>query len=324
MTPAGLSEFTDQPSPFTSAPRESKMPASQKPTFIPFSASAGPQQARPFVQQSPAQVPQPKPVDAQSLAQSRPKNLSSISALAAKGSDVPPAPASRPVRPSPAVSIPSPDAIDDEPPRSASPAPVLTVETSRPPSGKLSNPLDLRGRAPVTPQPATAPSGKDSLEKTMKRELESFKGKMELLPKTPTIPKKEEPAAAKSELPFKEPENLGDVLRDLIKIDPVIKASALVKRDGTILASAISSALSDSLVAIIATTVTTVGSDIMFATESGELKYITFGGTNGIIHIVPTLGDIFLIILTGPNSKQGIISVVAKQVEKGVKTYLNL
>lgn len=201
---------------------------------------------------------------------------------------------------------------------------MLSVEGSRPPSRNLSNPLDLRGKPPASTQPAPFPGGKDSLEKTMKRELESFKGKMELLPKTPPVQKKEEPPAAKAELPFKEPENLGDVLRDLIKIDPVVKASALVKRDGTILASAISSALSDSLVAIIATTVTTVGSDIMFATESGELKYITFGGTAGIIHIVPTLSDIFLIILTGPNSKQGIISVVAKQVEKGVKTYLNL
>ncbi|MBN2153881.1 MAG: hypothetical protein JW839_20660, partial [Candidatus Lokiarchaeota archaeon] len=169
-----------------------------------------------------------------------------------------------------------------------------------------------------------SPGGKDSLEKTMKRELVSFKEKMDVLPKVPAAKQKEQPVSARSELPFKEPENLGDVLRDLIKIDPVIKASALVKRDGTILASAISSTLSDSLIAIIATTVTTVGSDIIFATDAGELKYITFGGTTGIVHVVPTIGDIFLIILTGPNSKQGIISVVARQVEKGVRNYLNL
>ena len=158
----------------------------------------------------------------------------------------------------------------------------------------------------------------------MKAELETFKDKMDALPKAPAVEKKVEPAVEKADLPFKEPESLGGVLRDLAKADPAIKASALVKRDGTILASAISSALSDSLVAIIATTVTTVASDIMFATESGDLKHITFGGTNGIIHIVPTIGDIFLIILTGPNSKSGIISVVAKQVEKGVRSYLNL
>ncbi|NMC07853.1 MAG: hypothetical protein GYA24_21765 [Candidatus Lokiarchaeota archaeon] len=171
---------------------------------------------------------------------------------------------------------------------------------------------------------AARAGGKDSLEKAMKAELESFKGKMELLPKTPPPRATEAPPASKNDLPFKEPENLGDVLRELIKVDPAIKASALVKRDGTILASAISSSLSDSLIAIIATTVTTVGNDIMFATEAGALKYITLAGTAGIVHIVPTVGDIFLIILTGPNSKHGIISVVAKQVEKGVKTYLNL
>jgi predicted regulator of Ras-like GTPase activity (Roadblock/LC7/MglB family) len=348
--PAKLTEFTDQPSPFVAVPRESKPPSGQKPTFIPFSASAGSRPAaapaKPFVQQSP--VPQPKPahapqviprapepapeeelVEVQPPAQARPKNLSSISAL------------QKPGRAIPSVNIPSHDAIGEDSPRPVSPAPVLSVEGSKP-SGNLSNPLNLKNRPPSgspavestrplpekraapAPQPGPPTGGKDSLEKTMKRELESFKEKIDLLPKAPVVAKKEEPAAEKVDLSFKEPENLGDVLRELIKFDPSIKASALVKRDGTILASAISSTLSDSLIAIIATTVTTVGSDIMFATEAGDLKYITFGGTSGIVHIVPTIGDIFLIILTGSNSKQGIISVVAKHVEKGVKTYLNL
>ncbi len=345
--PASLTEFTDQPSPFMAAARENKQPAGQKPSFIPFTSSGGSQPAtsppKPFVQQSHA--PQSKPVssspakpraakpaleaapaDVQPPVPARPKNLSSISALAGKGSEASSAPPMRSSRAAPAINIPDHDNIGEEFVRPASPAPVLSVEGGKP-SGNLSNPLNLRNqaqRATPIPQSPAPTGGKDTLEKAMKRELESFKDKMDLLPKTPAIKKKEEPSPVKDELPFKEPENLGDVLRELIKIDPSIKASALVKRDGTILASAISSALSDSLIAIIATTVTTVGSDIMFATEAGDLKYITFGGTSGIVHIVPTIGDIFLIILTGPNSKQGIISVVAKQVEKGVKTYLNL
>jgi predicted regulator of Ras-like GTPase activity (Roadblock/LC7/MglB family) len=330
-----------------SGQRESKAPTGQKPAFIPFSSSGGsqpaPSPAKPFVQQSPAPQSRPAPGsqatpraarsapetasnDEQPPAQARPKNLSSISSLAARSGDASPAPATKSGRVAPAISIPSHDNIGDEFARPASPAPVLSGE-GRKPSGNLSNPLNLRNqaqRAAPVPQSPASTGGKDSLEKTMKRELESFNDKMDLLPKPPVVPKKEEPAAVKEGLPFKEPENLGDVLRELIKVDPTVKASALVKRDGTILASAISSTLSDSLIAIIATTVTTVGSDIMFATEAGDLKYITFAGTNGIVHIVPTIGDIFLIILTGPNSKQGIISVVAKQVEKGVKTYLNL
>lgn len=165
--------------------------------------------------------------------------------------------------------------------------------------------------------------GQDSLEKTMKRELGIFKDQMNVLPKKPA---KKKAAAAQplQELPFKEPDNLNDVLRELIKVDPVIKASALVKRDGTLIASAISSAFSDSLISIIATTVTNIAKDIIFATESGELKFITFGGTSGIVHVVPILADIFLVILTGANSKQGIIAVISRNVEKGVKNYLNL
>ena len=158
----------------------------------------------------------------------------------------------------------------------------------------------------------------------MKRELGSFKEQMDALPKIPAVKKEASPAAETEGLPFKEPENLSDVLRELIKIDPVIKASALVKRDGTILTSAISSQITDSLVSIIATTVTNIAKDIVFATESGDLKYITLGGTSGIVHIVPIMADIFLVILTGANSKQGVISVIANKVEKGVKTYLNI
>jgi len=157
----------------------------------------------------------------------------------------------------------------------------------------------------------------------MKAELGIFKDKMDILPKKPAK-KKAVAAQPSQELSFKEPDNLNDILRELIKVDPVIKASALVKRDGTIIASAISSTLSDSLISIIATTVVNIAKDIIFATESGELKYITLGGTNGIIHLVPILADIFLVILTGANSKQGIVNVVAKNVEKGVKKYLNL
>ena len=157
----------------------------------------------------------------------------------------------------------------------------------------------------------------------MKRELGIFKDQMDVIPKKPAK-KKAVAAKPEQEISFKEPDNLNDVLRELIKVDPVIKASALVKRDGTIIASGISTIFSDSLISIIATTVANIAKDIIFATESGDLKYITLGGTSGVIHLVPILADIFLVILTGANSKQGIINVVAKNVEKGVKKYLNL
>ena len=117
---------------------------------------------------------------------------------------------------------------------------------------------------------------------------------------------------------------MDEILRDLVRIDQYIKASALVKRDGTLLASEISSNLSDSLVSIIATTVTTIAKDVIFATESGELKHIMFAGTAGIVYVVPVVNDIFLILQTSNASKKGIIEVVAKHVEKKVKAYLNL
>jgi predicted regulator of Ras-like GTPase activity (Roadblock/LC7/MglB family) len=164
-------------------------------------------------------------------------------------------------------------------------------------------------------------SGGDSLESAMKAELKSFKKLAGPRPK----PKAKiiEKSPEKIQI-TKEPENLGDILRDLGKIDQYIKASALVKLDGTILASINSSQISDSLIAVIATTVTTIAKDVIFSTESGDLKHITFSGTKGLVHIVPIVPEIFLVVHTGSSSKKGIIEVVGRHTEKKVKQYLNL
>ena len=342
---ASLPEFTDQPNPFAAVPSEPRQKPAAKPANIPF-VPAGSPAARPVPASQPAPVQfrpaaagpppsfQQKPVPQASA--SKPKNLTPISALGSKPPEAKPQPApqQRSPRPIPTIQIPEPDSAKTAILRPQQKAPSISIEGKRP-AGKLSNPMKLREAAAPEPRaaktgsakasgpgPAT-PGGRDSLEKTMKAELGIFKDKMDILPKKPAK-KKAVAAQPSQELSFKEPDNLNDILRELIKVDPVIKASALVKRDGTIIASAISSTLSDSLISIIATTVVNIAKDIIFATESGELKYITLGGTNGIIHLVPILADIFLVILTGANSKQGIVNVVAKNVEKGVKKYLNL
>lgn len=157
----------------------------------------------------------------------------------------------------------------------------------------------------------------------MKKELLNFRQQLDLKPKQVKISTGTEPKILKIET-VKDPQSLTDILKDIVKIDQFIKSSALVKRDGTILASGITTQISDSLIGIIATTVSNIAKDVTFATDSGDLKYITFAGSKGIVHLVPVVPDIYLVILTGEKSKRGVIEVIAKHVEKSVKQYLNL
>ncbi|MHA1681495.1 MAG: roadblock/LC7 domain-containing protein [Promethearchaeota archaeon] len=179
--------------------------------------------------------------------------------------------------------------------------------------------------------PASSPSrnkssiSASSLESSMKSDIELFKSTVRAMKKTPSKP---ETKAGKKELKqvslTKDPQSLNDILKDLVKIDPYIKVSALVKRDGTILASAISTQVSDDLIVVIATTVSNIAKDIVFATSTGELKYISIAGTEGVTHLVPIVADIYLVILSGSGSKRGVIEVIARHVEKMTKQYLNV
>ncbi|MHA1714641.1 MAG: hypothetical protein ACTSXP_03270 [Promethearchaeota archaeon] len=162
-----------------------------------------------------------------------------------------------------------------------------------------------------------------SLEHAMKETLKNFKVDLGVTFKD----EKPTPSSVSSSLDSlrdADPQSLGDILKGIIKIDNFVKASALVRRDGTILASAITTRMTDSLLAIIATTVANIGKDVIFSTGSGSLKYITFAGTKGIIHLVPVLTDISLIVFTDSRSRRGVIEVISKYVEKKLKQYLNI
>jgi predicted regulator of Ras-like GTPase activity (Roadblock/LC7/MglB family) len=272
-------------------------------------------------------------------ASSKQEKLVSLNSLVG-GSKQPASPPKSAPRPLPGKemsrpSIPSPSEINDQ--DSEAPGQPVVLAT-KPSAQRLSKPAASQKGTPMasTPQgdvparkgpavggPAQGGHVKgDSIERAMKSELHAVQDKFGPTPRKAAA--KKAPAPGQEKILSKEPDSMDDILRDLVRVDQYIKASALVKRDGTLLASEISSNLSDSLVSIIATTVTTIAKDVIFATESGELKHIMFSGTTGIVYVVPVVNDIFLVLQTSNVSKKGIIEVVAKQVEKRVKAYLNL
>ncbi|NVM46557.1 MAG: hypothetical protein HWN79_16745 [Candidatus Lokiarchaeota archaeon] len=126
------------------------------------------------------------------------------------------------------------------------------------------------------------------------------------------------------------PSSMSEILKDLLKLDLHIEASAIIKNDGTILASAISSRISDSLFATIGQNLSMIGNDIIEGLSAGTLLNISIRGTNGVLDLAPigskeTLGnDMILIILSHPKVKSGIIHFAVSIVKKQVTQYLGL
>jgi predicted regulator of Ras-like GTPase activity (Roadblock/LC7/MglB family)/ribosomal protein L40E len=162
------------------------------------------------------------------------------------------------------------------------------------------------------------------LEEDMTKVLKFLSKKItvEKLPTEKTKEKKKEKEKVIS------PSSMNEILKDLLKLDLHIEASAIVKKDGTILASAISSRISDSLFATIGQSLSLIGMDVIESLSAGKLLNISLRGTNGVLDLAPidiktTQGsDMILIILSHPRVKSGIIHFAANIVKKQVKEYL--
>lgn len=126
------------------------------------------------------------------------------------------------------------------------------------------------------------------------------------------------------------PSSMSEILKDLLKLDLHIEASAIIKKDGTILASAISSRISDSLFATIGQNLSMIGNDIIEGLSAGTLLNISIRGSNGVLDLAPigskeTMGsEMLLIILSHPKVKSGIIHFAVSIVKKQVNQYLGL
>jgi predicted regulator of Ras-like GTPase activity (Roadblock/LC7/MglB family) len=144
------------------------------------------------------------------------------------------------------------------------------------------------------------------------------------------LPSEEKEEIKKKAEPIISPASLNEILKELLKLDLNIEASAIIRNDGTILASAISSRISDSLFATIGQNLSMIGKDIIEGLSAGRLMNISVRGTNGVLDLAPidiesSLGkDMILIILSNPRVKSGIINFAANIVKKQVKQYLGI
>jgi len=186
---------------------------------------------------------------------------------------------------------------------------------------------------PLTPIPSETTESnaavlrQKQLEKDMTKVLGFLSKKISVkkleIPESATTEKIKE----KEEIP---PSSMNEILKRLVTLDLNIEASAIIKTDGTILASAISSRISDSLFATIGMNLSMMGSDIIEGLDAGKLKTISVRGSEGVLDLAPidkedlSVKDMILIILSHPKTKSGIISFAVNIVKKQIKEYLGL
>lgn len=186
---------------------------------------------------------------------------------------------------------------------------------------------------PPSPIPVETNDSKESalkqkrlmLEKDMTEVLGFLSKKISV--KKLDIPKPKEKEEPEKKIP---PSSMSEILRQLLTLDLNIEASAIIKTDGTILASAISSRISDSLFATIGMNLSMIGSDIIDGLDAGALKSISVRGSDGVLDLAPidkedpNVKDMFLIIFSHSKVKSGIIAFAANIVKKQLKEYLGL
>ncbi|MFW9971762.1 MAG: roadblock/LC7 domain-containing protein [Candidatus Odinarchaeota archaeon] len=185
--------------------------------------------------------------------------------------------------------------------------------------------------------PVSIPSGttESDISVLKQKQLEKDMTKvLSFLSKKISVKKLEIPKSTTTEVKKKEeeipPSSMNEILKRLITLDLNIEASAIIKTDGTILASAISSRISDSLFATIGMNLSMMGSDIIEGLEAGNLKSISVRGSEGVLDLAPidkenpSVKDMILIVLSHPKTKSGIISFAVNIVKKQLIEYIGL
>jgi len=171
-----------------------------------------------------------------------------------------------------------------------------------------------------------APNGDDALYKR-KRLEEDMTHMLGFISQKLKIPEKQKPSPKPTKEKISEkipPASMEEILKQLIKLDSNIEASAIIKSDGTILASAISNRISNSLFTTIGMNLSMIGNDIIDGLSAGKLRSISVRGTSGVLDLAPVetkdanMKGMILIIFSNPRIKSGIISMAVSIVKKQI------
>ncbi len=159
-------------------------------------------------------------------------------------------------------------------------------------------------------------------------------------PASPAADKKERPKTFKTKpLGVAEPEkmvttgktidmtpevktHLIQFLGGLNKLDKNLEASAVVRRDGSLLASAHSSRVKPEMMATITSALFGIAQDSIRAISGGKMRIITINAEQVILMLRPINEETILLLVTGPNSNIGLITMKSELVAQNIAAFL--
>ncbi|MBD3229382.1 MAG: zinc-ribbon domain-containing protein [Candidatus Lokiarchaeota archaeon] len=117
-------------------------------------------------------------------------------------------------------------------------------------------------------------------------------------------------------------EKLRELLKELNKLDKLMEASAVLRRDGTILTAAVSNRYGEKMMSMVAMNIFDIASDSIKALSGGSLKLLTMYANNALVVLSYINTKTVLILITSPKSQVGLISMYSQLVGQKIDKLL--
>ncbi|MEM2331269.1 MAG: roadblock/LC7 domain-containing protein [Candidatus Jordarchaeales archaeon] len=117
-------------------------------------------------------------------------------------------------------------------------------------------------------------------------------------------------------------EELEKILKEMEAADPDIEASAIVRTDGLVMASALPKSADEGLIAAMSAAILNIGSRALSELAKGELEKIIVSGDKGDITIVGVGKEAVLSAITRPGANIGLLLVEMARAREKVESVL--
>jgi len=117
-------------------------------------------------------------------------------------------------------------------------------------------------------------------------------------------------------------EELEKILKEMEAADPDIEASAIVRTDGLVMASALPKSADEGLIAAMSAAILNIGSRALSELAKGELEKIIVSGDKGDITIMGVGKEAVLSAITKPGANIGLLLVEMARAREKVESVL--
>lgn len=131
------------------------------------------------------------------------------------------------------------------------------------------------------------------------------------------------PAKVKqAEISKEERAQLIEFLRGLNRLDRFLEASAVVKKDGSLLASAHSTRAKPEMMTTISSTLFSISEDSIRAISGGKIRSVSIMAETCVLMLSPINEDTILLLVTSPKSNLGLLSMQSEVVSQNIAKLL--